>query len=764
MARESQSVDFSELVREWEANPDLEGELVHHRVVPGSSAIYEALDPPLSGPMAARLAENGVSELYRHQARAIRKIREGTHTVLVSGTASGKTLCYQIPIAERILEVPKSTALLLFPTKALAQDQLRSFRQLRIPGLNAATYDGDVTSDERPGVRKHSNVIFTNPDMLHFGILPYHAKWAEFFLRLRYVVIDEMHYLRGMFGSHTSHIIRRLRRVAAHYGSDPTFVFASATIGNPADLAGRLSGLGVEVVEGDDSPTGDRVVALWNPPLEDPEQGTRRSSLAETTDLFVDLVRREQHTIVFARSRKGTELIYRWAADRLGDLSERIAPYRSGYNAADRRETEGRLFSGDLLGVTTTNALELGIDVGSLDAALINTFPGTLASFRQQSGRAGRSKDSSLVTLIGGQDALDQYFMHHPDEMFTRPPEAAVINPNNPQVLDAHAACAAYELPLSMEDRAFIGDDLEEAVNRLVQAGHLRLRDGKLYWARRQPPSPQLSLRSSGGPTFTIYDLNESEQLGTVEQERAFRDTHEGAIYLHQGNSYLVERMDLKRHEIAVRPTKVDYYTQPKQDKAMDIVSVEAHRQLGSIDHWLGRVRVESHVVGYQRKKLGSGEKLGEIVHLDLPPTEFETQAFWFTIADTLLQRAGVDLYDIPGTLHAAEHTMIAMMPLFAICDRWDIGGLSTNWQHQTETNTIFIYDGHPGGAGISPVAYDKGQELVEATVKALRECPCATGCPSCVQSPKCGNFNDPLSKDGAIRLLDAALADHAND
>ena len=410
MAHDLEPLDFSRLVLEWEANPDLEGELVHHRIVRGSEARFGTLDPPLSGPLAARLAESGITELYRHQVRAVKNIREGKHTVLVSGTASGKTLCYQIPIAERILEQPKSTALLMFPTKALAQDQLRSFRQLRIPGLSAATYDGDVASDERPGVRKHSNVIFTNPDMLHFGILPYHAKWAEFFLRLRYVVIDEMHYLRGMFGSHTSHIIRRLRRIAAHYGADPTFVFTSATIGNPADLATQLSGMEVEVIDGDDSPKGDRVVAMWNPPLEDPEHGTRRSSLAETTDLFVDLVRRHQHTIVFARSRKGTELIYRWAADRLGDLKDRVAPYRAGYTSADRRSTEGRLFAGDLLGVTTTNALELGIDVGSLDAALINTFPGTLASFRQQSGRAGRSKDGALVVLIGGQDALDQVF------------------------------------------------------------------------------------------------------------------------------------------------------------------------------------------------------------------------------------------------------------------------------------------------------------------------------------------------------------------
>lgn len=754
-----EAVDFEKLLLEWEGNPDFEGELVHHRVVPGRGARFEALEPPLPGPLAARLAERGVTELYRHQARAVRSIRSGKHTVLVSGTASGKTLCYQIPIAERILEQPKSTALLMFPTKALAQDQLRSFGELRIPGLTAATYDGDVTSDERPGVRRHANVVFTNPDMLHFGILPYHAKWAEFFLRLRYVVVDEMHYLRGMFGSHTSHILRRLRRVAAHYGAQPTFVFASATIGNPADLAHRLSGLDVEVIEGDDSPTGDRVVALWNPPLEDPEQGTRRSSMAETTDLFVDLVRRRQHTIVFARGRKATELIHRWTRDRLdAELKDRIAPYRAGYTAGDRRETEQRLFSGELLGVTATNALELGIDVGSLDAALINTFPGTLASFRQQSGRAGRSKDSALVTLIGGQDALDQYFMHHADELFTRPPEAAVINPDNPQVLDAHAACAAYELPLRMDDREYLGTDLEESVNRLVQAEHLRLKDGKLYWARRQPPAPQLDLRSSGGPTYTIVDVEAGELLGTVEQERAFRDTHEGAIYLHQGSSYLVEHMDLKRHEISVRPARVDYYTQPRQDKAMEIVSVEARGRLGVLDHFLGRVVVESHVVGYQKKKLGSGEKLGELIPLDLPPTSFETQAFWYTVPDRLLQRAGVELRDVPGTLHAAEHTMIAMMPLFAICDRWDIGGLSTNYQHQTETNTIFIYDGYPGGAGISPVAYGRGEELAAATLQALRDCPCLAGCPSCVQSPKCGNFNDPLDKHGAIRMLDTAL------
>jgi len=497
-----------------------------------------------------------------------------------------------------------------------------------------------------------------------------------------------------------------------------------------------------------------------NPPLEDPERGVRRSSMRESTDLFVDLVRRGRHTIVFSRGRKSTELIYRWAADRLDpELRARIAPYRAGYNPEDRRETERRLFDGELLGVTATNALELGIDVGSLDAAIINTFPGTLASFRQQAGRAGRAKDDALVTLVGGQDALDQYFMHHPDELFSRRAEAAVVNPDNPTVLDAHVACAAHELPLTPEDSSYFGDGMEESANRLVQAEHLRIRDGRLFWARRQSPASQINLRSSGGPTYTIAD-QEGELLGTVEQERAFRDTHLGAVYLHQGNTYVVEDLDLQRHEIQVREERVDYYTQPKEEKFLEILEVEAKGPLGSFTHWLGRVRVESQVIGYRKKRLGAGDSSESVAmeHLDLPATTFETQAFWFTCPDQLLDEAGVDPRDIPGTLHATEHTMIAMLPLFAICDRWDIGGLSTPFQPQTGTNTIFIYDGYAGGAGIAPVAYAVGPDHARATLAALVDCPCEVGCPSCVQSPKCGNFNDPLSKHGAIRLLSTAL------
>lgn len=749
---------FEKMLGDWIDDPDVEGELVHHRTQRGWHGRFEDLDPPIAGPLAARLATRGVEQLYRHQARAVTAIRAGTHTVLAAGTASGKTLCYQVPIVETILDDPKSTALLLFPTKALAQDQLRSFRDFRIPGVNAATYDGDTPPEKRADLRRYSNIVLTNPDMLHYGILPNHGKWAEFFLRLRYIVIDEMHVLRGMFGSHTAHIIRRLRRLAAHYGSEPTFVFASATIGNPGDLARSLSGLDVDVINGDDSPAGDKTIALWNPPMDDPEFAIRRSALAEATDLFIELVRARLHTIVFTRSRKATELIYGWAADRLEpELADRIAPYRAGYRIDDRRAIEERLFAGDLLGVTATNALELGIDVGSLDAALITTFPGTVASFWQQAGRAGRTKDEALVVLVGGQDALDQYFMNHPDELFSRPPEAAVINPDNPQVLHRHLGAAAYELPLGLEDRELFGQSMEEVVNELVQDGDLRPKDGKLYWSRRERPAPGINLRSSGGPTYTIIDADAGEILGTVEQGRAFRDTHEGAIYLHQGASYLVETLDTQKHEVLVREARVDYYTQPHEEKGMDILEVEARGPIGPVTHWLGRVEVESHILAYKRKNIRTREVMATI-DLHLPPTTFETQAFWFTIDDQVLRDAGVEASDVPGTLHAAEHTAIAMMPLFAICDRWDIGGLSTPFHPQTGTNTIFIYDGYPGGAGISPVEFAQGEAHLAATLRALRECPCESGCPSCVQSPKCGNFNEPLSKAGARRLLEVIL------
>jgi len=735
---------------------DEDGSLVHVEHLAERAPILMDLDPPLNPLLAARLADKGIDRLYRHQVQAITGLRAGRDTVVVAGTAAGKTLCYQAPIAETLLTDPRSTALLLYPTKALAQDQLRSFGDLRIPEIRAATYDGDTANQDRVRIRRQSNVVLTNPDMLHVGVLPSHAQWADFIHRLSYVVIDEMHTFKGIFGTHVAMILRRLRRLCAHYGSDPTFVFGSATIGNPGELAVALCGKPVEVVADDASPRGEQWVALWNPPIVDEHLNKRGSALADSVDLFLDLVRADLNTIAFTRSRRATELMFRMASDRMPQgQKDRIAPYRAGYLASQRREIEARLFSGRLAGVIATNALELGIDVGGLDAAVLTTFPGTISSFRQQAGRAGRRRESSVVALVAGEDALDQYFMSHPGELFTRAPESAVINPSNPFVAEAHAACAAHELPLDLDDRDMLGDAMEEAANRLVQQGHLRLKDHRLYWARRTRPAALVDIRSSGGPTYVI--VADSEALGTFDEERAFSDGHPGAVYLHQGDTYVVDALDLQRREVRVTGAAIDYYTQPKTEKDLEVVDVLASRSIGDVGHFHGVVRVETAVVAYQKRKLGSRELI-DTIPLDLPSTVFETEGVWFTIPDRVLEEADLDPRSIPGALHAAEHAGIGMMPLMAICDRWDIGGLSTNWHPQTGTATIFIYEAVPGGAGISPVAFEAGTSHLRATGDAIRSCPCTSGCPSCVQSPKCGNYNDPLDKQGAVRLIDTIL------
>jgi DEAD/DEAH box helicase domain-containing protein len=744
------------LVDEWLNDPD--GRVVHVEEVAATAALFANLDPPIPHALNERLADQGIGRLYRHQARAIESIRAGANTVIVAGTASGKSLCYQIPIIESLLAADAATALLLYPTKALAQDQLRSIHKLAVPEMVEATYDGDTDTDQRTWVRRHVNVVLTNPDMLHIGILPHHGLWASFLSRLRFVVIDEMHMLRGVFGSHVSHVLRRLRRLAAHYGAEPTFVFTSATIGNPGDLAENLTGLPAVVFDEDSSPTGDKTYVLWNPPLLEDGDGHRASALGEATDVFLDLVGRDLHTIAFTRSRKGTELMYRWAKERLApEVAETIAAYRGGYLPKERRKIEAELFAGNLRGVVTTNALELGIDVGSLDAAVVTTYPGTIASFRQQTGRAGRSVDDSLAVLVGGQDALDQYFMNHPDELFDRPPEAAVVNPANPEILGAHIGCAAYELPLTPDDRRFLGDDLEQRAGELVQSEKLRVRDGKLFWASRRSPAPDVGIRTAGGGPYNIVDNATGKLLGTLDEGAAFMQAHAGAVYLHQGETFLVEKLDLAAREARVVPARVDYYTQPKEEKWIGLREIIARTRLGRFELAHGRVEVESTVVAFQRKEIRTRQVLG-YEPLDLPPRRFETQAFWIEVSDSLIAAAGIEAVDLPGTLHAAEHAAIGMLPLFAICDRSDIGGLSTAMHPEIGGAVWFIYDGYPGGAGIAPVGYDHGRRLLTATMDAVRACPCETGCPSCVQSPKCGNFNDPLDKIGAVRLLETGL------
>jgi DEAD/DEAH box helicase domain-containing protein len=742
----------------WQDDEDAIERIAHIERVAGRPGFFADLDPPPPPEITGRLASFGIERLWRHQERAIRHVRGGRHTVVVSATASGKSLVYQLPIAETIAAERRSTALLVFPTKALAQDQFRSLHRLATDDVVAAIYDGDTETDERRWARRHANVILTNPDMLHVGMLPYHARWEPFLSRLRYVVVDELHTLRGIFGSHVAHVLRRLRRVAAHYGAVPTFVFTSATIGNPGELATALTGLDVEVVEDDGAPTGEKTYVLWNPKLEDPQRGIRGSPLTAATRVFGDLVSGDLHTIVFSRSRKASELMYRWARDRVpGELRDRIASYRGGYTPADRRRIERALFSGELVGVTATNALELGIDVGGLDAAVITTFPGTIASFRQQAGRSGRDRSESLAVLVAGQDALDQYYVTHPHELFGRAPEAAVINPANPSVMAGHLKCAAHELPLVPEDRDILGPEIEEVVPDLVERGELGIRNGRLFYGGGGSPARDLDLRTSGiGGAYSIWS-DRAELLGSVDEERAFTQCHEGAVYLHQGDTYVVERLDTELREIRVRRGSVDYYTQPKTEKDLAVLRTLDRRVVGDIVVHHGTVEVISHVLGYQRKAIRNGKVL-DTLPLDLPPRRFTTQALWYVFPEWLVDAAGISHVELPGALHAAEHTGIAMLPLFAICDRWDVGGLSIAVHPQLAEPVFFIYDGYPGGAGIAPIGYTNAERHLRATLATLTECPCREGCPSCVQSPKCGNFNEPLDKRGAARLLRTGL------
>ncbi len=748
----------------WHEDEEAIERIAHIEHVPGHAGFFADLDPPPPPPVAERLQAAGIERLWRHQERGIRSVRAGHHTVVVSTTASGKSLVYQLPIAETIAADRHASALLIFPTKALAQDQFRSLHRFGSDELVAAIYDGDTETDDRRWARRNANVILTNPDMMHVGMLPYHARWEPFLSRLQYVVVDELHTLRGVFGSHVAHVLRRLRRVAAHYGARPTFVFTSATIGNPGELAAALTGLDVEVVEDDGAPVGEKRYVLWNPELEDPERGIRASPMTAATRVFSDLVTRDLHTIVFSRSRKASELIYRWARDRVpSEVADRIASYRGGYTAADRRRIEQALFSGELVGVTATNALELGIDVGGLDAAVITTFPGTIASFRQQAGRSGRDRSESLAVLVAGQDALDQYYVTHPWDLFGRRPEAAVVNPANPTVMEGHLRCAAHELPLVPDDRDVFGPEMEEIVPDLVAAGDLGIRRGRLFYGGGGSPARSIDLRTSGrGGAYSIW-TESGDLLGSVDEDRAFTQCHEGAVYLHQGDTFVVETLDTGDREIRVRLGSVDYYTQPKIDKDLAVVKTLERRVVGDIVAHHGIVDVTSHVLGYQKKAIRTA-KIIDTLPLDLPPRQFTTQAFWYVFPEWLVDAAGIAGIDLPGTLHAAEHTGIAMLPLFAICDRWDVGGLSIARHPQLDEPVFFIYDGYPGGAGIAPIGFEAAERHLRATLTTLDECQCRSGCPSCVQSPKCGNFNEPLDKAGAARLIRVGLGPLADD
>ncbi len=716
----------------------------------------------------------GIDHPWAHQAAAAEHALDGESVVIATGTASGKSLAYLAPVLSSLLdgsEAPNgrgATALYLAPTKALAADQRRAVTALASPlgpRIRPAVYDGDTPVEEREWVRQYANYVLTNPDMLHRGILPSHARWSSFLRALRFVVIDECHTYRGVFGSHVAQVLRRLRRLCARYGSAPVFLLASATAAEPSAAAGRLTGLPVQEVADDASPRGELLFALWEPPLTElhGERGApvRRTATAETADLLTDLTVQGVRSVAFVRSRRGAELISVIAQERLAEvdrsLARRVAAYRGGYLPEERRALEQALHSGELLGMAATTALELGIDISGLDAVLIAGYPGTRASLWQQAGRAGRSGQGALAILVARDDPLDTYLVHHPEALFRQPVESTVLDPDNPYVLAPHLCAAAAELPLTEPDLALFGPAAPGLLPQLEAAGLLRKRASGWYWTRRQRAADLADIRGGGGSPVRVVEAATGRLLGTVDASAAHTTVHQGAVHLHQGRTYLVRDLDLKDSVALVEEASPPYSTTARDTTSVSVLETDTEIPWGDGRLCYGSVEVTNQVVSFLRRRLITGEVLGE-TKLDLPPRTLRTRAVWWTVTEDQLDAARVNPEQLGGALHAAEHASIGLLPLFATCDRWDIGGVSVPLHPDTLLPTVFVYDGHPGGAGFAERAFHTARSWLAATREAIASCECEAGCPSCIQSPKCGNGNDPLHKRGAVRLLTELL------
>ncbi|WP_312858432.1 DEAD/DEAH box helicase [Pseudonocardia pini] len=710
----------------------------------------------------------GVAQPWSHQAEGAEHAHAGRDVVVATGTASGKSLVYQLPVLTTLTEDPRATALYLSPTKALAGDQLRALRELGLDHLRPTTLDGDTPMDERDWIRRHGRWILSNPDMLHRSVLPRHGRWSGFLRRLAYVVVDECHTYRGVFGSHVALLLRRLLRVARRYGAAPTIVLASATVARPAEFACALTGREVRAVTEDGSPSAGRTVALWEPPLLPELTGengapVRRPASTESSRMLADLVIEGARSLAFVRSRRGAETAalgaQRIVADVDPGLVDRVAAYRGGYLPEERRELEAALMSGALLGVATTNALELGVDIAGLDAVIVAGFPGTRASFWQQAGRAGRAADEALVVLVARDDPMDTYLVHHPRALIGAPVESCVLDPGNPYVLAPQLVCAAAELPLTAQDVAevFGGPVAEEILDELVEDGVLRRRPAGWFWpTTREQPAASVDIRGSGLGQVALVEAETARMLGTVDGASAPGTVHPGAVYLHRGESYVVDDLDLDTGVALLHREEPDWRTDARSTADVEVVAVRERTDHGPVSVFFGDVRVTGQVVAYQRRAAGGA--VLDTVPLDMPAQVLETRSVWYTIADTALAAVGIDPPRVPGALHAAEHAAIGLLPLFAICDRWDIGGLSTALHPDTGSPTVFVHDGHPGGAGLAERGHAVLERWLWATRSAIRDCACRTGCPSCVQSPKCGNGNVPLDKAGAVAVLDVVL------
>ena len=722
------------------------GELVHLQHIPGRDGQTTSWPESVRREVAGALADKGIAAPWTHQAEASRLALEGRHVILATRAASGKSAAYLAAALSSVLD--GGTALYIAPTKALAADQVRAVRSLGLPGVRPACYDGDTTTAERAWAQSHANYLLTNPDMLHRGLLPSHHRWRGFFRRLRVVIVDECHAYRGVFGSHVAQVLRRLRRVCLHHGGDPVIFLASATIDGPERCARLLTGLDAVAVTADGSPRAPLTFALWEPPLlhTRPGERARRAVTAEAAGLLSELVRAEVPSLAFTRSRRGAESVA---------MSARASAYRSGYLPDERRALEEGFRDGRITGMAATTALELGVNIPGLDAVLIAGWPGSWASLWQQAGRAGRAGRSAVAVFIAGDDPLDAYLLHHPDTLLGHPVEPAVLDPDNPYVLGPHLVAAAAEVPLAETDFGLFGPAAGETAARLSAAGELRRRKPGWYPARHRHPARQISLRGGGVPPVRLVEEATGRLVGTMDTPSAHRFAHDGAVYLHQGETYVVSRLDLEEGVALVECRDPGYITQSREITEIDMI--EETRRISWSEAYVafGDVRVTRRVTGY--RMIRAGRKTGE-AGLDLPDRVLATRAIWWTIPNgaPLLPRDE----PLAGAVHAAEHASIGMLPLFATCDQRDVGGLSAACHPVTGGVSVFVYDEHEGGAGFAERAFDAAPRWLRATRDAIASCPCESGCPACVQSASCGRANSPLSKPGALDLLSALLAD----
>lgn len=740
---------IDEYVQSLTASPRLKDQVVCHNLLPATHA--RMADPELPWPdqVKAILKGMGIRKLYSHQVQAINHIRAGHNVVVATSTASGKTLIYSLPVMEKIFKNPDAKALYVFPLKALAQDQLRIFKKMAgyADGLkpDAAIYDGDTSARHRKRIREApSNVIMTNPEMIHLSFLPFHHKWEAFFSGLEMVVVDEVHTYRGILGSHMAQVFRRLRRICDYYGVDPVFVFSSATISNPKELVKQLTGLNFKTLTRSSAPQGKRHVVFLNP-LDGPAQAAIM--------LLKAALHRGLRTLIYTQSRRLTELIALWAGSKSGPYADRIRAYRSGFLPEERREVESQLSRGDLLAVISTSALELGIDIGDLDLCILVGYPGSVMATRQRWGRVGRGGQDAALILIAGEDALDQYLMRHPKALIQMEPEAAVINPYNPDILARHLCCAAAELPLKRDEALMKDRAIQPVVFRLEKEGELlRSADGNAIYSRRTSPHRQVDLRGTGS-RFVIVCSETGQRKGEIDEYRAFRETHPGAVYLHQGDTYLVDALDPETQTVKVSKTRVDYYTRVRGVKDTQILEVFGERRIWDIPVCEGRIKVTDQVTGYERLHVRTKTILN-IVSLDLPPQIFETEGLWVKLPARIQREAEGKYIHFMGGIHAIEHAAIGVFPLLVLADRNDLGGIATPFHPDVGGPAIFIYDGIPGGAGLSRQAFQKTETLFEKTLHVIQACPCESGCPACVHSPKCGSGNRPIDKSAALFIL----------